>query len=540
MRKDAKRPPFFMANQATLIEIYLCSGKLGSGKNHISEQILLPMLPPKPTLFLGFANHFKIESIVKDGLDREKVFGDKDDVTRIALQRRGTEEGRDVYGENIWVDFGLEWLYTYLTLGFTRYIFTDGRFPNEVALVTDLDGREMTVLGKTYLFSVTSIRALAPQRSLARASAEARKNDLPVEKITGHLSETALDDYRGFTYVVDNDYDDDVYPRMKAIARELTERHAPELCYVVDLDDTLCHCGVYYEAVIQRAGQALYGLLDQETAMTGQDFEHFKRAMGEAFEKERQVIYAATHVKRVFRREAFAEEISLAFERTAHQFGFSGLGVQTTKDEIYEMGMHVFEQPYHAFDGALEALAGLQKLGLVVLYTHGDRIEQVAKVARLGLSRLPLVIAPNKGDDSLAHLMAAYPAKKYVVVGDNYTRDVMPAVAAGAERVYWISQAGETTNMDPNYVNSRGALVVKTIQEVLRNELFLNTLTGPAPSEMHAVKGRRFEPALLGKRRAEILAKWHEWGEFGFLRAKTGATSPGDVAPGELPLPVSM
>lgn len=441
------------------IDILVASGTLGSGKNYITEKILQLMLAPKPTLYLAFANHFKIEAIVKDGLDREKVFGDKDDKTRVALQLRGTEEGRDKFGENIWLDTGLEWMYMYLNQGYERIFITDGRFPNEIDLVMALNGQRKRIQGREYEFSVTTIRVEAPQRSLKRAQGEAAKNGVPVEKITGHFSERALDNYQGFTYVVANEEGDDVYTPLKAIARELTERSKPEVLYVVDIDDTICECGVYYTGVIEKARQYARTLLGYQ----GVPQDSIDRAFEEAEEK----IYARVHGG-LFRREQFAEDIVATVAYTLQAFG----SILSEKDsqELYEAGIGVFNQPYHAFPGAIEAVRALQGLGKVVLYTHGDRVEQATKIAKLGLSDIPAYITPDKNEGSLRQLMFTYPAHRYTVIGDNIKRDAIAAanVANSAPvRVYWIDQGRK---VPPGLIIPENILRISALSEVPEQE----------------------------------------------------------------------
>jgi FMN phosphatase YigB (HAD superfamily) len=421
------------------------------------------MLPPEPTLFLAFANHFKVEAIVKDGLDREKVFGDKDDKTRRALQLRGTEEGRDVFGENIWLDMGLEWMYTYLTLGYTRYVFSDARFPNEIERVKELDGRQMTVLGQVYEFQVTVVRVIAPQRSLDRAQREADKNNTPVEKITGHFSETALDAYTGFDFVVPNDYADNPYPQLKSIARGIVARALPPVLSIVDVDDTLCVCGAYYASIMEYAESQFTPL----AANQGYSQEQAKVV----FEAEAKRIHEA-HQTGVFRVEAFAEVLTESFGKACQAIGFDPDYAQAEQQRIYAAGLGVYDYPYEPLPGALEALRELQELGPVVLYSHGDRVEQLAKIARLGLSRLPVFISPNKGEDSLTLLIAQYPAKAHLMFGDSFRRDVQPALNRGCARVYWINN-GAPGNSFYKALSS-GVTEVTTLAEAVQHERALH------------------------------------------------------------------
>ena len=78
---------------------------------------------------------------------------------RALLQRLGTEAGRTVLGENVWVDASLRDLDPA-----GRYVVTDVRFPNEFAAIEERGGVMVRVLRPGY------------------------------EPVNGHSSETALDD----------------------------------------------------------------------------------------------------------------------------------------------------------------------------------------------------------------------------------------------------------------------------------------------------------------------------------------------------------
>jgi len=86
------------------IELYGFSGKLGSGKNFIAEKVFKEMFYDVPTLIMAFADQFKIDCIVLDNINREEIFHKKTETSRKMLQKRGTEEGREKYGEDIWVN----------------------------------------------------------------------------------------------------------------------------------------------------------------------------------------------------------------------------------------------------------------------------------------------------------------------------------------------------------------------------------------------------------------------------------------------------
>jgi hypothetical protein len=83
----------------------------------------------------------------------------------------GTEEGRDVYGEGIWVDTMFAWFQLYHDMwGFTKFVVPDVRFRNELAGIQAHGG-------KVY-------RIIAPKRvALSPLTEEQRQ----------HPSETDLD-----------------------------------------------------------------------------------------------------------------------------------------------------------------------------------------------------------------------------------------------------------------------------------------------------------------------------------------------------------
>jgi hypothetical protein len=150
-------------------------GKSGAGKNYLARHALIPIgfVP------LALANHFKVDAVVRDGAPIDEVFFTaKSPETRDMLQKRGTEEGRHVYGEDIWIRTMEAWVASYLAAGVTRFAITDVRFPNEADWIKHMGGQLVRITGRGGL-----------EGSLAF-----------------HPSETALDDYGdlNFDLVVDN------------------------------------------------------------------------------------------------------------------------------------------------------------------------------------------------------------------------------------------------------------------------------------------------------------------------------------------------
>lgn len=143
------------------------SGKAGSGKDYIAVNILRKMgyYP------ISFAWHLKINVIGRGLATYEDVFHTKQPWVREMLQREGTELGRMVYGENVWVSSMYGWMRLLSEVwGIEKFVVGDVRFPNELEFLQSKGG--------------WVLRVLAPNRVAASPLTEEQRQ---------HSSETALD-----------------------------------------------------------------------------------------------------------------------------------------------------------------------------------------------------------------------------------------------------------------------------------------------------------------------------------------------------------
>lgn len=151
--------------------IIALSGWIGSGKNTVADY----MGGYKQLSFAGPLKEavYKLNPIVThidgkytlpiatavDNIGWEKVKTEYIE-TRQYLQRMGTEVGRNMFGQEFWVDQALK------RIDCPCVVFTDTRFPNEANAIRES-------------YSGLVIRVTRPE----------------VGKISDHISETALDDY---------------------------------------------------------------------------------------------------------------------------------------------------------------------------------------------------------------------------------------------------------------------------------------------------------------------------------------------------------
>lgn len=160
-------------------EVVGLSGKAGSGKDYIAQNVLIPLGYSQ----FSFAWHFKVWIVGTGQATWDEVFVTKPPHVRKLLQEEGTERGRNVYGQNVWCETAGVWMRVLAeNSGITKFVIPDVRFPNEVEFVQSLGG--------------VVWRIHAPER-VARSNLS--------EEARHHISETALDDYTGFNSVIAND-----------------------------------------------------------------------------------------------------------------------------------------------------------------------------------------------------------------------------------------------------------------------------------------------------------------------------------------------
>lgn len=167
------------------------SGKLGSGKDYIAENLLLPLISTTVSK-MAFADHIKINVASQDPNVslRQCLEGAKSTELRRKLQIAGTENGRGLYGPDIWVSTLENWIRLRRLRDKTPdvVLVTDCRFPNEAKWIEDNGG--------------LLIRVHAPLRNEFALKRES--NGCTYTAIKEHISETALDEYP-FKYTVSND-----------------------------------------------------------------------------------------------------------------------------------------------------------------------------------------------------------------------------------------------------------------------------------------------------------------------------------------------
>lgn len=196
-----------------------------------------------------------------------------------------------------------------------------------------------------------------------------------------------------------------------------------------DIDGTLLD----FKTAERRGVEALYALHGPNLRLTGPAFYEAWCAVAER------------HFGRFLAGEvSFAEQKR---ERVKDIWQGSGIALSDEQAEhIFDTYLRAFEANWSAFDDVrpcLEALQGRQRLGII---SNGDRMQQTAKLDKLGLRQaFEIIITPEDvGASKPASLIfleacrrAGLPPTACTYVGDSLQTDVLPADQAGMHGV-WI------------------------------------------------------------------------------------------------------
>jgi hypothetical protein len=176
------------------------AGKMGCGKDYICNNIIIPYFKSygKSILQVSFADQIKVNVMTKNDISFNDVFVEKTTVTRKLLQIEGTESGRNVYGDDIWIKYFDNWLQIYKSRGIENFICTDVRFKNELEYIKKNGG--------------IVIKVIAPKRNYQRLYNESKGDKKVIDTLQSHLSECDLDNTHNslFDLVIHNDFDDKI------------------------------------------------------------------------------------------------------------------------------------------------------------------------------------------------------------------------------------------------------------------------------------------------------------------------------------------
>lgn len=426
-----------------VLKIYGFHGSSGSGKDYLGSVLSKMLNPVRRCKFVSLADQLKIFSMVEDRLSFDRVFVNKDAESRRSLQLRGTELGRNVHGSDYWVRYMLAWMRKLKFEGFDTVFITDIRFPEEYDTLRGLPQSEDFKGCEVKIFKV-----VAPKRTYDRRYKETNGDLEKIQLISNHLSETALNHLpdEAFDEILYNDPGENSLDVLREIALVENAANQEEHVLFLDLDDTICECGIYYEGLKNRVSDLLEERLIKfikPDAFIDPELDKISALFEAEFNK-----YRANHETQEFTRFTFSDALvhtakvvinNIIFDEN-FDFPTPNLEFKFLFEEIREIGNSVHKSPFDALPGTLETVNWLRQLSQVklVIVTVGERPDQIRKLARFGLADVDCETTMLKCPNAYRQWMLKYPAKNYTMIGDSYSRDIGPAIDAGINTVIQI------------------------------------------------------------------------------------------------------
>ena len=115
-------------------------GQLGTGKDYITENILIPFFGKDKCQILSMGDSLKVELMVHMNIDFEKLYIKKDKDSRRLLQVYGTDIMRRKHGDDIWARYVNAWIKVHKFRGKEVIIIPDIRFENEAKYIKSNQG----------------------------------------------------------------------------------------------------------------------------------------------------------------------------------------------------------------------------------------------------------------------------------------------------------------------------------------------------------------------------------------------------------------
>ena len=181
-------------NKEKEILIIGLSGKIGSGKDYITQEIIGNYLKERRIeyIHMAFSDAIKVHLMINESISYEKLFIKKTIETRKKLQNLGMEM-RNI-DNKIWIKHLDSWIKIYGNRGIKVILISDVRFDIEYKYIKEKGG--------------IVFRIIAPNRTLKKIKEETNNNNKELNDIKTHISETELDDNNYYDEIILNDNDD--------------------------------------------------------------------------------------------------------------------------------------------------------------------------------------------------------------------------------------------------------------------------------------------------------------------------------------------
>lgn len=199
-----------------------------------------------------------------------------------------------------------------------------------------------------------------------------------------------------------------------------------------DLDDTLIYCNKYFYDVIQRFAERLLKYLNECGASKLASISDIK---------QKQLELDMRGIQRSgFAKERFPESLIETYHYYRDTIGL--ITDSALEDELYQLGMKVYDQTYEPYPHMFDTLEELKDEGHKLhLYTGGDMTIQTFKVNQLGLERYfgdRMYVATHKTTSFMNRIIQDLQLDRQHtwMIGNSARTDVVPALQSGIHAIY--------------------------------------------------------------------------------------------------------
>ncbi len=202
----------------------------------------------------------------------------------------------------------------------------------------------------------------------------------------------------------------------------------PPLNLMFDLDDTLIHCNIYFDQVIDR----FVDLMEQWFANDDIPREEIKKT-------QLEFDLAGIQTKG-FKAERFPESFLETYEFYCHLTG--RLARSEEQSCLWQLGYSVFDSDFRLYPHVFRTLSRLQREGHVLhLYTGGDPKIQRKKVEKVNLAPFFLdriFVAQYKNREALETILRERDLHRESswMIGNSYRTDIIPALECDIGAIY--------------------------------------------------------------------------------------------------------
>lgn len=197
---------------------------------------------------------------------------------------------------------------------------------------------------------------------------------------------------------------------------------------IFDMDDTLVHCNIYFEHILDQFADLLAEWL-QESRITPAEIRAKQTEIDVA--GVQQIGFVSSH---------FPQSLI-----DTHRYFCRMLGRKpklAEEDQLMKLGMSVYEQEVEPYPGMVETLTLLQSQGHeLFLYTGGETVIQQRKIEQMKLADYfqdRIYIRQHKNVEALEEILSSrhFERRRTWMIGNSLRTDIVPALTAGINTIY--------------------------------------------------------------------------------------------------------